>query len=69
MWFPTGRVSHFGLHAYDIILIGRVNPFFCRLSYFILDLPLCGLSFTPGSDDLNVIHDIVYRGCFASVGC
>ena len=63
------NVSHFGLHAYDIILIGRVDPFFCCLSYFILDLPLCGLSFTPGSDGLNVSHDTVYRGCFATVGC
>ena len=63
------RVSHFDLHAYDIIFIGRIDPFFCCLSYFILDLPLGGLSFTSGGDGLNVDHDTVYRGCFATVGC
>ena len=69
LWCFAGHVSHLMLHALGILLIGRVDPFFCCLPDFILDLPLCILRFTPGSDRLNFDHDTIHRRSFATVGC
>ena len=57
------------LHALGILLIGRVDPLFCFLPDFILDLPLCTLLFTSGSDRLNIGHDTIHHRSFATVGC
>ena len=57
------------LHALGIPLIGRVHPLFCCLPDFILDVPLCILRLTPGSDSLDIGHDTIHCRSFATFGC